>query len=144
MAMEEDKAAVDRIIRNHAFYGDEATEILNLCTAKDATIAGLKAEVERLKSKVNPCPFCSSFYELDASHQLLKDEVASLKSRAESAEARLALRGKVTSGVFCDGCASWEQMAWEAEAKVEKAIKELDKWNSAVPTLIMKRILVKP
>ena len=89
MAMEEDKAAVDRIIRNHAFYGDEATEILNLCTAKDATIAALKAEVERLKSKVNPCPFCSSFYELDALHQLLKDGVASLKSRAESAEAKL-------------------------------------------------------
>ena len=52
-------------------------------------VAGLKAEVERLKSKVNPCPFCSSFYELDASHQLLKDGVASLKSRAESAEAKL-------------------------------------------------------
>ena len=39
-------------IRNHAFYGDEATEILNLCTAKDATIATLTRERDDLKGRM--------------------------------------------------------------------------------------------
>ena len=82
---------------------------------QDATITSLREEIDGLKAEV------AAFER--ARGELISNTIkenAALKLRDESLEARLEFRGKVTKGVFCYGCASWEQMAWEAEAKLEK------------------------
>ena len=58
-------------------------------------------------------------------------DVDALFAALDEANKRLAFRGKVTSGVFCDGCASWEQMAWEAGRELDEArglLKEIDEY----------------
>lgn len=92
---------------------------------QDATITSLREEIDGLKAEV------AAFER--ARGELISNTIkenAALKLRDESLEARLEFRGKVTKGVFCDGCSSWEQMAWEAEEKLEKVREFREKWRN--------------
>jgi hypothetical protein len=52
---------------------------------------------------------------------------------------RLSFRGKVTAGVFCDGCSSWEQMAWEATAEIARLTKEVERLDKAFNAALKQR-----
>jgi hypothetical protein len=45
---------------------------------------------------------------------------------------RLSFRGKVTAGVFCDGCSSWEQMAWEATTENAALCEKVERAKDAL------------
>ena len=67
-----------------------------------------------------------------------RKRIAELETKLERAEKRLAFRGKVTIGVFCDACSSWEQMAWEAgieNDELQGRVEKVREWAESCEKL---------
>ena len=109
----------------------EIAALVKKLDAKDAEIASLTRLHEMAKVD------CASWYDryekqgaelatyknADFVNAILtthKETIERLEGQLAKAQRRLAYRGKATKGVFCDGCADWEQMAWEATNDLEE------------------------